>query len=184
MRLIASIGMLLALGLCGRCSWAQDAVGSQNCTADVREALHTALQYSVADVLIDYTTTVMDPKSPAIPDHIVLPRAGAILVRTYLDDPRCIFDSSVLPKSANRAFVLVDDEHLLRRARRSANGVTYVRAMRVRFSDDEVIVYLGTALRLRPGDKRGLLCCCAGDMVLRRVDGTWRFIEWRNIQCA
>jgi hypothetical protein len=183
MRLNASIGTSLGLVLCSCGSWAQED-GSQNCSAEVREALHTALQYSVADVPIDYTATSMDRKSPVIPDYNVLPRDGATLVRTYLDDPKCILDSSVLPKSANRAFVLVDDEHLRRRARHSANGVTYVRAMRVRFSDDEVIVYLGTALRLPPGDKRGLLCCCAGDMVLRRVDGTWRFVEWRNIECA
>jgi hypothetical protein len=184
MRLIANIGTVLALVLCGFYSWAQDAHGSQTCSADVREALHTALQYSIADIPVDYTTTTLDRKSPAIPDYNVLPHDGPILFRTYLDDPKCIIDSSVLPKSAKRAFVLVDDEHLLRRARRSANGVTYVRAMRVRFSDDELNVYLGTALRLPPGDKRSLLCCCAGDMVLRRVDGTWHFVEWRNVECA
>jgi hypothetical protein len=184
MRLTASVGTVVVLLLCARLSSAQDAKKSQPCSAAIRDALLIALRYSVADVPIDYAPTVIDRRSPAIPDYNVLPSAGPILVRANLDDPNCILEASVLPKPANRTFLLVDDEHIRRRARRHENGVTYVSAYRVRFGADEVIVSLGTALRLAPGDKRGLVCCCGGEMVLRRVDGEWLFIEWRNITCA
>jgi hypothetical protein len=182
MRLIACIGTFAAVLLCASSLWAQDAERSRICTVEVREAVRTALQYGVADVSV--APELIDRKSPAIPDYNVLPTTGPILVRTYLDDPKCVLDSSALPTSANKAFVLVDDEHLLGRARDHENGVAYVSAYRVRFRENEAVVSLSTALRLPLGDKRGLACCCGGEMVLRRIDGRWVFVEWQNVMCA
>ncbi len=116
--------------------------------------------------------------------YAVLPLAGPILVRMYLDEPKCVLDTSILPTSAFRTFVLVDDEDLGHRASQREDGVTYVSASNVRFDDDRVVLWLRTALRLPPGDRRGLMCCCGGEMVLRRVNGEWRFVEWRSIACA
>jgi hypothetical protein len=181
MKRIASIGTSVALLLCACSSWAQDA---QTCSVEVREALLAALRFGVADVPVDYAPERIDGRVAAIPDYNVLPPVGPILVRIYLDEPKCVLDTSVLPRSARRAFVLVDDEDLARRARQRENGVTYVSAYSVRLSNDEVVVRLSTALRLPPGDTRGLTCCCGGEMVLRRVDRKWQFIEWRNIMCA
>jgi hypothetical protein len=184
MRRIAGIGTVAALLLCACSSWAQDATGPQVCSAAVREALLTALRFSVADVPVDYAPERIDGRLPAIPDYNILPRVGPILVRVYLDEPKCVLDTSVLPRSARRSFVLVDDEDLGRRAGERENGVTYVSANRVRLGNDEVVVWLSAALRLPPGDTRGRTCCCGGEMVLRRINGKWQFIEWRDIVCA
>ena len=181
MKRIASIVTSAALLLCARSSWAQDA---QICSVEVREVLLAALRFGVADVPIDYAPERIDGRVPAIPDYNVLPRVGPILVRMYLDEPKCVLDTSVLPSSARRVFVLVDDEDLGRRARQRENGVTYVSAYSVRPSNDEVAVRLSTALRLPLSDTRGLTCCCGGEMILRNLDGKWKFIEWRNIECA
>src|SRR5262245_55543182 len=122
MRHAAIIGTVETLVLCARSSWAQEL---QICSVEVREALSTALRYSVAEVPADHAPERMDSKSPAIPDYNVLPRAGPILVRIYMDDPSCMLDPSVLPRSANRAFLLVDDKQLQRRARGHGDGVAY-----------------------------------------------------------
>jgi len=69
-------------------------------------------------------------------------------------------------------------------AQRKGDGVRYVRAVEVRLREGEAAIMLGVALRLTPGDQRGLTCCCGGEMVLRRVSANWQFVEWRNVLCA
>ena len=183
MKRIANIGTFVTLLLCACSSWAQNPDALKICSGEVRDALLAALRLGVGDMALDYPSEGIDGHVSAIPDYAVLPPTGPILVRMYLDEPRCVLDTSILPTSALRTFVLVDDEDLGRRAAQRENGVTYVSASNVRFNDDQVVVWLRTALRLPPGDARGL-CCCGGEMVLRRVNGEWRFVEWRNIICA
>jgi len=175
--------MFGAAGLCCTVSWAQDAVGPQGCSDDVQEVLAAALQYGFADVPVDYSEGRFDPKSRVIPNYSLLHRDGRVYFRSYVSEPTCSFGSSLLPTSVNAPFELVDDEHLRQLAQLDERGVPYLRATHVRVRDDEAVVGLGAALRLNPRDERGLQCCCAGDMVLQRAAGKWRFVEWKNIEC-
>ena len=132
----------------------------------------------------DFAAERIDRHSPVVPDYGILRNDGRIYVRNYVDDPRCILDVAVLPRSANTTFTLVDDDQLRELAERDGDGVTYVRATEVRFRDGEVGISLGVALRPASRNERGLVCCCGGEMVLRRVSRQWAFVEWRNVFCA
>jgi hypothetical protein len=80
-KVVAHAGAVVVLALCAPLSWAQGAVGSQLCSGAIGEALLAALHHGVANLPVDYTAELLDPKSPAIPDYNVLRRDGPILVR-------------------------------------------------------------------------------------------------------
>ncbi|HZF30347.1 MAG TPA: hypothetical protein VE907_14610 [Gammaproteobacteria bacterium] len=185
MKLFASIILSAAVVLFSPASWSQ-AGGYQMCSAEIEEALAAALLLALGDVRnTEFLTERIDLNSPRIPDLGVLRHGNSIYVANLVRDAKCIVDGSVLPSSPDVTFTLVSEGEILELARQPENdGATYVSAGGVRLSENEVIVNLGVSIRPAPGDKRGLTCCCGGEMVLRHVSGKWLFERWRNVLCA
>jgi hypothetical protein len=184
MKVIARVVLLAALAVVAApLSWAQSDIRYQTCPREIGRAFASALQYGLGDVPDSYAAERFDLKSPTIPDYGILRSNGVIYIRDYLDDPQCTFDESALPRSANVAFTLVDETQI-RELARDEGGLAYVQAAEIHFREDEVEIRLGVAFRQRPGDERGLLCCCGGAMILRQIAGNWVFEEWRNVFCA
>ncbi len=177
MRLIAHFAVFVALlpGLAPAQAWAQGDVGSQACPSPLMEALAAAMEYAVGDV---------GGYSPSmIIDYWVLRRSSEIAVRDYVEEPSCRVDNTVLPKSTSVKFRLVDEDQLRKLASQTDEWTRYVRTVQVRVSDNDATVTLSVDLARVPGDGRGNQCCCAGEMILRRVSGKWVFAEWRNEVC-
>jgi hypothetical protein len=185
MKPIAIITVLLALALSARSSWAQRGTAAASCSSEIQQLISVALQYGLGDVPDNWQQQQrMDFKSPLIPDYGILLKNHAIYISNYVEDANCIVGEVVLPRSSGVTFALIDEEQIRDLAQRDGNGVTYVRANGVRFGEREVRVSLGVALRPTPGDRRGLQCCCGGEMVLQRTSGKWAFKEWQHVLCA
>ena len=184
MKLIARIVLFAALAGTAPLARAQGPEGLLACSGETEQALAAALQYGLGNVPVGYVTDRIDVKSPVVPDYGILANNGQIYVRNYVDNPRCIINASVLPRSADVAFTIVDEDQLRELAERDGEGIAYVRALEVRFRESEVGIQLGVALRPASKNVRGVTCCCGGEMVLRRVAGEWMFVEWRYVFCA
>ena len=142
------------------------------CSAQIRDALAIALDHSLR-------------VAKDLPDRgLVVQRPGTIYVLSSLWENECFVDKSVLPTSVGETYVLVSLEELSDFARQRGDGVAYVRAGGVRVSNEEVRLWLGVAMQPVPGDGRPLLCCCGGEVVLRRAADGWEFFQWKNILCA
>jgi hypothetical protein len=170
MKRFASIIVLTAVAFAAPVVRGQNRVPA-SCSAEIRGALAVALDHSLR-------------VAKDLPDFGLVARQGAIYILSSVWENECLIDKSVLPRSASETYVLVSPEELADLARQRGDGVAYVRAGGVRPGTEEVRLWLGVAMQQVPGDKRPLLCCCGGEVVIKRMGDGWEFSQWKDILCA
>jgi hypothetical protein len=119
-----------------------------------------------------------------LPDLPIVEQHRPVSVLDHLWGTECLVEEAVLPTSDGQSYALASREEARELAGQRRETVALVRAGGVRFLEDEVSVWLGAFLQPAPEDERGLICCCEGEMFLRRVAGAWIFVRWGDVFCA
>ncbi len=119
-----------------------------------------------------------------LPDIGILPKKGAIVVRTEIPRQQLTIDRRALPNINGTSFVLMTREEIQEKANRDDDPFTYIVIDSIEFKDAIASVRVGTDMAIPEGSGLGKLCCCKGLAIFKLQDGRWIFERWKEEICA
>jgi hypothetical protein len=168
---LTKVVVLLVVTLAASTLRAQPVAGPEICSSEVAGVMAAALKHALVD-------------ARDLPDLLIVERRDPVYVSNYLWGTECLVEDTVLPTSNSRNYVLLGRDEARVLANQRGEAVVFARAGEVKFVEGEASVWVGASLQPPEGDERGLVCCCGGQMFLRREAGVWVFARWGMVGCA
>jgi hypothetical protein len=167
---LAKVLVLLFLTLVAPAVRAQPVADAEPCSTEVAAVVAAALKHALVD-------------ARDLPDLLLVEGLDLVYVSNYLQGTECVVEDAVLPTSSTRTYVLLSRDEARMLANQRGEHIVLARAGEVEFADGDASVIVGAILRLPEGDERDVLCCCGGQMFLRREAGIWVFARWGMKGC-
>jgi hypothetical protein len=137
----------------------------------VTAVVAAALKHALVDVRDHPALNIVEQHDP-------------VYISDYLGGSECLVGDEVLPTSSSRTYALLGWDEARELANQHGEPIVFAQAGEVNVVEGEASVWVGASLRLADGDERGVLCCCSGQMFLRRNAGAWEFVRWGMRLCA
>lgn len=138
----------------------------------------------VSQVIADTLHQAIDKEEAQIPDYGFASRYGFAYLLNHVDENRCRINEEMLTEAIREKFTLVKKTQLGSRARSHGGKLTYMVVESVEIDTDVAHVWVGAQTHFAGNKKLGSLCCCSGEMTLKRFGDEWIFQEWSNRICG
>lgn len=119
-----------------------------------------------------------------LPDHNLASQYGFTFLFDEIEDNRCKINDLLLSGLAKEKFRLVNKRQLNSEARKYGGKIVYMRIDSVEIDRDVASIWVGASINFSPKKRVGLLCCCSGQMNLKRSVEGWVFHEWGLLVCG
>jgi hypothetical protein len=171
MERFANVIVVLLASIAAFAVRAQPVVNPKVCSSDVMAVVAAALEHALVE-------------ARDLPDLLIVEQSDPTYVLDYVWGTECLVETTVLPTSTGRTRTLLGRDEARDLANERGEPITFARVGDVKIVGEEAWVWVGAAVQPAKDDKRGLTCCCGGQMFLHREAGAWTFLRWLTRLCA